>query len=294
MPVKAVAHSIPADAPSLQEGIEWFEADLLAAASLDAVLSPGDVVCNLAYMSAAGEAANATLVANIIEACVRTHAARLVHCSTAVVAGAVTQSRVLESSPCVPSTSYERTKWLLEQQVVNAVARGLDTGILRPTAIIGPGGQNLVKLARSLRGGSRIVNYLRASLFGKRPMHLVPVRNVAEALLHLATLPDRLNGNIYHVSSDDDPENNFATVEKVLSQALGVRPRGLPLLPVPAQVLSLLLGLAGRSETDSARIYDSRKLHAAGFKPTDSVVRAVREFGESFPPSELASASGAP
>ena len=113
-------------------------------------------------------------------------------------------------------------------------------------------------------------------------MHLVPVRNVAAALLHLAQLPLPLSGNIYHVSSDDDPDNNFMSIERVLMRSLGLEPRKVPLLPVPIQVLALLLKLLGRSATDVARGYDSQKLLDTGFIPVDSVVNAVREFGEAI------------
>jgi nucleoside-diphosphate-sugar epimerase len=280
VPVKAVARIIPSDSNLTQEGITWITTDLLTSTSLNLVLERGDVVINLAYMFDASEATNVNLIDNIINACLSNRVARLLHCSTAVVAGATMASRVVESTPCVPLTPYEKTKWALEQRVLSALSRGLDVGILRPTAIVGPGGKNLLKLARSLQNGSRIVNYLRASLFGRRPMHLVPVRDVTAALLHLAALPVALNGNVYIVSSDDDPGNNFQGVEETLLRSLRLEPRKVPLLPRPIQVLSLLLRLLGRSEISMERFYDSKKLRATNFKPVDSVKKAVFEFGE--------------
>jgi nucleoside-diphosphate-sugar epimerase len=113
-------------------------------------------------------------------------------------------------------------------------------------------------------------------------MHLVPVRDVAAALLHLAFLPAALNGNVYQVSSDDDPDNNFRSVEETLRRALGLGPRRWPLLPLPRQVLALALWVLGRSETNLARIYDSTKLLSTAFVPVQPVAAAVREFGESF------------
>lgn len=281
IPIKAVARNIPSDADLTRERATWLAANLLTSTSLDEVLEPCDIVINLAYMSHAGKAENVRLIDNVIEACLRFRVARLVHCSTAIVVGAAPASRVVESTPCEPRTPYERTKWALEQRVLSALSRGLDVGIVRPTAIVGPGGQNLLKLARSLQNGSRIASYLRACLFGRRPMHLVPVRNVAAALLHLAVLPTALNGNVYQVSSDDDPDNNFHSVEGMLSRSLGLEPRKLPLLSLPGQVLALLLRFLGRSDTNLARHYDSTKLMATGFMPLDSVADAVREFGES-------------
>ena len=282
LPIKAVARNIPSDADLTRSGVTWLAADLLTSTSLKEVMEPRDVVINLAYMPDAGEADNVRLIDNVIEACLRSRVPRLVHCSTAIVAGATRASRVVESTPCEPRTPYEITKWALEQRVRNALSTGLDVGILRPTAILGPGGQNLLKLAKSLQTGSRIANYFRACLFGRRPMHLVPVRNVAAALLHLAVLPAALNGNIYNVSSDDDPTNNFESVEAILLRSLGLQPRKLPLLPLPMQVLALILRLLGRSVTNMARIYDSQKLLATNVVPVDSVADAVREFGENL------------
>jgi nucleoside-diphosphate-sugar epimerase len=282
MPVKAVDLIIPPDADLTKKNILWLGADLLTSKSLNEVLQPGDIVINLAYISGALEAKNILLIDNVIDACIHLRVDRLVHCSTAVVAGATPISRVNESTLCLPVTSYEKTKWALENRALSAISRGLDVGILRPTAIVGPGGQNLLSLARSLRDGSRIVNYFRAGLFGRRPMHLVPVRDVAAALLYLAVLPGTLNGEVFIISSDDDPENNFQGVEKILLKALGMAPRKLPLLPFPIRLLSLSLRLWGRSETNMGRIYDSYKIRSIGFKQVDMVAKAVCEFGEEF------------
>lgn len=287
LPIKAVARNIPVDADIAREGVTWLEADLSEAESLHELLEAGDLVINLVYKVDAGEAENLSIIDKIIKACLRARVSRLVHCSTAVVAGANRVSRVVESTPCMPLTPYERTKWTIEQRVLSASHRGLDVGILRPTAVVGPGGQNLLKLARSLLRGNAFANYLRASLFGRRPMHLVPLRNVTAALLHLSLLPTALNGEIYIVSSDDDPHNNFHSIEEIMLQSLGLRTRKLPLLPFPSGALSLMLRLLGRSEVGMARIYDSGKLYDGGFKPMYSVVGAVREFGENFKNGEI-------
>ena len=113
-------------------------------------------------------------------------------------------------------------------------------------------------------------------------MHLVPVRNVTAALLHLAALPAALNGNVYQVSSDDDPANTFQDIEEMLLRSLGLEPRKLPPFSLPPPVLTLALKLLGRSETDTTRLYDSTKLRATNFTPVDSLAEAVREFGENL------------
>lgn len=280
--IKAVARRIPQHVDLMGNNIKWFAVDLMHPKSLDSVLGEGDVVINAAYALVASKDENRRMMQNTIDACIRCRVARLVQCSTAVVAGATKSTLVVETTLCMPLTLYEQTKWLLEQQVLDALSRGLDVGILRPTAIVGPGGQNLLKLAGALQSGNEVLNYLRASFFGKRPMHLVSIRDVTAALCHLAFLPTILNGNVYIVSSDDDPENNFQSVEANLLSSLGLAPRKFPLLPLPLQVLSLLLRLMGRSDRDMQRMYGCQKLLATNFKPVHSVAMAVREFGHNI------------
>jgi nucleoside-diphosphate-sugar epimerase len=282
MPIKAISRTTPSDVDIAQEGVTWIAVDILNIRALNEVLDAGDIVINLAFMSGASKFENICLIDNIIVACLNSKVARLVHCSTAVVVGATASSRVIESTTCKPLTPYEQTKWSLEQRVLESLSKGLDVGILRPTAVVGPGGKNLFKLARSLKSGNRVSNYFRASLYGKRHMHLVPVNNVVAALIHLAIFPRDLSGNIYILSSDDDYKNNFQDVEEILLQSLGQKPRYLPLLPLPKCLLSLLLRLLGRSDTNSIRIYDSSKLLSTNFKPIDSVMKAVIDFGDTF------------
>jgi nucleoside-diphosphate-sugar epimerase len=280
LPVKAVTRKPPSGVAA--GPVTWHAADLLDPAALGPLLGPGDIVCNLAYSNSTSRSDNVALLDNVISACAQAGVARLIHCSTALVAGAVRQHRVLESAACEPRTDYEQTKWLLEQRVLESVARGLDATILRPTAVVGPGGLNLLKLARSLQTGGSFANYLRASLFGRRAMHIVPVQNVVAAVLHVAQLQGPLQGAIFHVSCDDDPANNFRSIEAALAGALGLPARRLPVLPLPPSVLSMLLRLRGQSNGDTSRVYDPRKLLDTGFVRPVSVARAVQEFGESL------------
>lgn len=277
MPVRAVARSIPGEATSSRRGISWHAADLTARGSLDNIVQRGDVVVNLAFAADETELVNLALAANIVGACVRAGAARLVHCSTAVVVGGTREKRVTECTVCAPQTQYQRTKLRVERLMLDAAADRLDVGVLRPTAVVGAGGQNLVSLARALEGGNPIANYLRACLFGRRPMNLVPVQTVAAALVHLAVRPALLAGSIYIVTSDD-PTNNFQCVEARLRRGLRLPPRSIPPFPLPRPVLSWLLRVLHRSESDAERTYDGTKLRRAGFTSTHALADAIMQF----------------
>jgi len=279
--LKAVARRLPAVKVPSPNGITWLSIDLLEPASLQQHLEPGDVVINLVYMADADEATNLRLIDGLVEACISRGCARLVHCSTAVVAGATTSSRIDEQTECVPTTPYERAKLAIERRVLSALRPGLDIGVLRPTAIVGAGGKNLHKLTTALRAGNPFVNYLRACLFGRRPMHLVPVRDVARALVHLAILPDPLCGNVYIASLDDSFDNTYERVEAILRKHLGLSPRWMPRLLLPQGLLRFLQRLVGRTASDPARYYNSNKLRATRFTPDLPLDEAIREFAES-------------
>mgnify|MGYP001024462863 CR=1 FL=1 len=286
LPIKAVARTIPLD-QEYHYKVEWLQADLLNLNSLDEVFAEGDLVINLVYMRASASDQNHQVVNNIIHACLKAKVAKLVHCSTALVVGSTTIFDISEATPCLPSTDYEVTKYELEQFILSDSHIGLDVAVLRPTAVVGVGSENLVKLSRQLVNSSRITNYLRSSLFGIRPMHLVSVQMVSEALIHLIFSPNSLSKQVYIVAADSDVDNNFKKVEELLRKALGLKQRKIPLLPIPQFFLRLLLRLLGRTDFGLSRHYRTDKLKNTGFQTTSSVGKAVTSFGISIKNSKL-------
>jgi nucleoside-diphosphate-sugar epimerase len=286
LPIKAVSRRIPADW-SFGKKVEWLQADLLDPSSLDVVFSEGDLVINLVYIRGAVGDQNDQLLRNLVQACAKAKVARLVHCSTAVVVGATKVSSVTELTRCLPSTDYEITKFALEEFLMLESHNGLDVGILRPTAVVGVGGENLVKLSNQLTNSSKIMNYFRSSVYGNRPMHLVPVQMVAEALVHLTFLPSPLAKQVYIVAADYDSDNTFQTVERLLRKALGMKQRWLPLLPFPRFLLRLLLRFFGRTDFSLSRNYRTDKLKSTSFETSSSVGKAVLSFGSSIKNSKL-------
>jgi len=286
-PLKAIVRSIPTDADVHQNKITWIEADLMNPPAIISALSEGDIVINLAYIQDNNHLENMTLIDNIIEACVFSKVSRLVHCSTAVVVGDIKINHVNELSPCNPVTPYEITKLALEKRVLSASLRGLDIGILRPTAIVGCDGKNLLKLANSLIHGNQFSNYLKTCVIGKMPMHLVPARNVVAALFHLALLNKQLDGNIFIASADDDVDNNFQRVEEILFDELGLNYTKFSNIILPRILQSLLFKFINRNDINMNRTYSSKKLNDYGFEPIDSVNEAVRQFAYSIKQDNL-------
>ena len=259
-------------APRVAEGarIEVVRGDIVDPAVLAQLLTPGCDVLNFAYDAQASAHANLTSAAALAEACAKHRVRRVLHCSTAVVAGRARAKRIDESTACEPTTEYEKTKLALED-LLREKARGrFALAILRPTGVFGAGGRNLVKLAHDLAHGPRLVNYLRSCVNGRRRMHLVDVGNVIAAAAFLLATDARIDQEVFIIADDDAAQNNFRDVENCLMRALGVREYVAPRPAAPAGVLSLLLRLRGRSQSDPTAVFSSEKLRGLGFsKPVE-------------------------
>jgi nucleoside-diphosphate-sugar epimerase len=225
-------------------------------------LIEGAVLINLAYLKDPEQ--NLTATANLIGEARSIGLKRIVHCSTATVAGDVSVSEVDESTRARPSSDYERVKKRIEDSYLEADWLGGGVAILRPTAVFGEGGLNPNKILRDL-GRSRWEAALRLSFFHARTLNLVSVENVVGAILFLAGKKEGPSGSIFIVSDDDAPSNNYAGVAHRFFLKRGERMP--PYVPLPTALLKELLRVAGRSNSDPIRKYSSAKLRAAGWKP---------------------------
>lgn len=243
------------------------QGNLQSPETLGKILVPGCTVVNLAYDSSAPQSANLLAARNLARACVENQVKRLIHCSTAVVFGRCADTVVNEESICDPRTEYGVTKLMVEQVLCEEALGRYEIVILRPTAVFGPGGQALLKLAAQLAHGSRLLNYLRSCLFSKRKMNLVCVDNVSAAIQLFIESENRMDREIFIVSQDEEPDNNFQYVEKYLLAKLTGHDYILPPLTMPPAILPWLLRMRNRDVVNPQRVYDSSKLQSAGFRP---------------------------
>ena len=251
--------------------------DLMAPSALVAALPSRPVVINLAYDPRGGHDANLALADGLARVCDLLEAPRLVHVSTAMVVGAVTDRPVTEETICRPKTPYQRTKLDVEHRLRERLGRRLV--VLRPTAVFGAGGLNLRKLVTDLTTRPWLENYLRACLFGSRPMNLVPVETVAAAVRFAATDAAAAGGPTWLVADDDAVENNFMDVEGLLRRALRMPPLPLPVIPVPPALLAAVLQVSGRLSFDPRTTFSSAAIESAGFSRPVAFAVALREYG---------------
>lgn len=280
--VKVLSRSsaLPFQSKVCSAGVELVQGDLREPASLQGFLEPGCTVVNFVYLWDAGERVNLEVTQNLLAACTSANVRRLIHCSTAAVVGRVPDDLITEDTPCRPITDYGTTKLKIES-IVREAARGrFDVGIVRPTAVFGPGGEPLKKLAADLTRGNRLLNYLKSCLFGARRMNLVHVANVVAAIVFLIDRAEALGGEVFIVSDDHHPDNNFASVERFLMAELRVPDYRLPRLRLPLGVLNLLLSCMGRNNPNPRAEYRSSKLDALGFRPPVTFDAALAEYAQ--------------
>lgn len=264
--------------PGRAAHLEWVSGDMADPQVWSHLLVQDCTVVNLAYSQIAATDDAVETAKVMVEACAHAKVARLIHCSTISVYGRTEGGSIDESTTCNPLDDYGRQKFAVERALLDSVGDRFELAVLRPAAVFGEGGQGLSSLRASLLGGSPWVNYARSCLFGQRNMHLVPVETVTAALRFLAEVERPVKGDVFIVAADEDPLNHFRAVERILMDALQVPAYRMPIVPLPASLLSAALKWRGRSEIDPTCMYSSNKLHEWGFAPPVQLEWALRSF----------------
>jgi len=255
---------------------------MLNADSLLRFLEPGAVVLNLAYMPDRPPEDNFTATKNLAKMCSEVGVARLIHVSSAVVVGRAAPDVITEQTVCEPVTQYDKTKFKIEEILLECLSAHCDVAILRPTEVFGENGQGLIRLATDLVEGSGFLSCLKQSLYSRRRLHLVYVENVVAAIRFLVSTGQDIHGQRYILSDDEAPENNYADVVRLIEGFLGVRRTPKVYFECPPSVLSVMLWMAGRSDTNPRRVYCCDKLLGAGFRKPVPFGEGIRRFAEWF------------
>ena len=250
--------------------VELWLGDLLDEYTLAAFLERDAILIHLAYLANESREKNVAAITNLLAAAGKSGIAKFIHCSTAVVVGNAADEVIDENTPCRPQNEYERTKLQIEEILLGSCPVDLPLIILRPTAVFGKYGQNLNKLIEDLEKGSSVQNYIRKALFRDRDLNLVSVENVVEAICFLATDEKEVTKEIFIIADDDAKENNYAFVSRRIESILAINVLPFPVLQLPNPLLSFLLRVLGRSNTNIHRKYSSDKIAEWGWQKSHS------------------------
>jgi len=250
--------------------------DLLQLASLKSFVEPDITIINLAYIRN-DEAANIRATLNLIHMAKQHNVKRVVHCSTAVVIGFKARGIVTESTKPQPKGVYQKTKYRIEEILLEQLPPSIELSILRPTEIVGPGGMGLQTMIQRLRFEGSLKNLMYHLTLKRRRFNYVSVYNVVTALILLATTPIKQMGEIYNISDDDDVDNNYESVEKIICSHLGYK-FGLNVdYELPESCLSLLFGLLP-NHSPPLRVYSYSKISALGYRKVISLRLAIADL----------------
>ena len=259
-----------------QANISFVEGDLLKPDSLDILLSKNCIVVNLAYLAQN----NLQAMTNLASACAKNQVKRLIHCSTAVVAGRAGDKNINEKTLCRPTSEYQRVKLQIEAILLEMAKGKFEVSVLRPTAVFGSGGKNLLKMANQLMTGNMWANYIRSCLFNRRSMNLVCVENVVAALVFMMDA-ENVDREIFIISDDDAPMNNYRDVEDRLLEIFE-RSYCVPRVPIPEFVLGTILRLAGKLSTSPSAKFSDKKIAALGLIKPRELEAAISDFAAKY------------
>lgn len=265
---------------SFPNHIQLVRGDVRTFDSLVPFLVPHAIVINLIYLNTASAEDNIQAMDNLAKACIKVGVARLIHCSTAVVAGNAKDDVITEKTPCLPANIYEKTKLKIENLLLESLKGKCEVVIVRPTVVFGPYGKNGLKLIDELVYEPRLIRLLKTSLYSRRRMNFVSVKNVVDAIMFLAHFSGDINGQCYIVSDDDAEENNYFDVSTILSHHLGLSQVRMVDIPFQSFILSALLHIIRRTHTNSNRIYSVQKLTELGFTKSVLFHDEIKRFAQ--------------
>jgi len=166
----------------------------------------------------------------VVLAAARRHGVRkFIYCSTCGVHGNVDHPPANEDAPIQPADYYQRTKYEAEPIVTSQAGEGMETVILRPAAIYGPGDpERFFMIFKRVAKGS-------FPMFGsgRTLYHPLYIDNLVDAFL-LCMPPGAGNGRAYLIA--DESYYPIEEIVKAVARALDVPVRiaHYPVLPVVA------------------------------------------------------------
>jgi nucleoside-diphosphate-sugar epimerase len=211
-------------------GIEPIFGDLTRAGDLGSAVSGCRIVYHCAswmgepHSWEAASAVNREGTRHLLEACLAARVVRFIHVSTISVYGPTPERIIDEHTPLWPLGYYRESKIAAEREVEAAARRGLETVVVRPGQVFGPGDRRLAGMV--VRWLSRGLPVLVDG--GSGFCHPLYVDNLVDALL-AAAAAEHAAGQVF----------NLADCDMRWRQFLGhyARMTGRPLRSIPSWVV---------------------------------------------------------
>jgi len=229
---------------------------------------------HLAYMKSDMDA-NIKAVFNLIKELKQSCVKRVIHCSTAAVIGPHAKGVVTEETKPAPNGKYQQTKYRIEEILRAELPPNIELAILRPTEIVGPGGKGLYTMIKRL-DNEKACNFIYHCILKYRRFNYVSVYNVVAAFILLATSPIVRMGEMYHISDDDNADNNYAAVEKFINSSLNYKHGYVFDIGLSISVLSLLFKLMSRPSPPD-RVYSNSKIFSLGYRKVSTLRSTISE-----------------
>jgi len=244
--------------------------DLKKETSISAIADTKMLV-NLAYAKDDFDG-NLKMAANIIKAAEEGQIRRIIHISTAVACGFHRGGKISETTTPCPLPGYQQNKLMIEEMLKAELPAQAELVIIRPSMIIGAGGRGLdfiVNRMLSKPWRSRVVYWLLKN----RRVNFVAVENVVEAIMLFVKLPHIVGREIYITSDDDDADNYYGRVERLIRLYLE-KPFVRPDVGLPAACLRILFRLMP-AHSPADLVYLSDKLSGMGYKRKVSLKESI-------------------
>ncbi len=248
------------DASALEMmGVEIHPGDLRDTWSLDEAPRDMDAILHMAAVHRGGAIrrsdfwqVNSEGTKRLLQAAARSRVRRFVYVSTAGVLGDVGPERLgTEADLPRPADLYELTKWRGEQAVRRiAHSDGIESVILRPCAIYGPGELRFLKLFRPI---ARRRFVLIGS--GRKRLHFIHRDDAAEGILRALRAPNARGQTI--LLADDSPITT-GDLMRLVARILGVPAPTWRIPYAPVHALAVLSEILCRPLRISPPLYRRR------------------------------------
>lgn len=164
---------------------------------------------------------------NVLEAAYKHKVKKFIYCSTCGVHGNIDNPPGGEDAPIRPADYYQRTKYEAEPIVNEYFKKGLNTVILRPAAIYGPGDPERFYLIFK-----RVANgYFPMIGNGKTYYHPLYIDNLIDALM-LSMDENKGLGEAYLIADDEYLEINDLVRKVAKALNVKIRIKHYPMIPV--------------------------------------------------------------